>query len=93
MNYQETLANLRESNAQLRSRVSKLERSRDQWKEKAVSRKRRIEELARRPRRRPSPPRTYSAEQWRQHDLIVARIRAIPNRDILSPLEKVKNGL
>ncbi len=82
-----TFAELRARNVALRSRVCKLERSRDQWKAKAVARKRRIEELERQPRkrRRPTRKQTYTAEQWRQHYAMVERIRAIPNRDILDP--------
>ena len=76
------ILDLEERNAQLRARVAKLTASRDLWKEKAVKRKRQIEECRRYRRRKASPRRYHSLEEWRQHDLIVARIRAIPNRDI-----------
>lgn len=38
-----------------------------------------------RPRAKPVPPqhREWTVDQWRQHELILKRIRSFPNRDIL----------
>lgn len=83
---------LKERNHYLQTRVDQLTVSRDMWKERAMtrwveirslkSRVKRLEARAR-PRRPSSPPRTYTLEQWRQHDVIVRRIRSFADRDIV----------
>lgn len=72
--------NLQRRNAELRVRVLKLTRSRDLWREKAKRHRLRHEGLLGKRKQRSASSRTYTVEQWRQHALIVARIRAIPDR-------------
>lgn len=68
-------------NKDLSTRLVQVERSRDEWKRKALERGAELERMRKKRRRKP-PPRTYTQEQWRQHDVIVKRIRAIPERTI-----------
>ncbi len=76
---------LQERNNLLSTRLGQMRDSRDTWKKKAIERRKEIEnlkrQLERRPERRPLHPadkkRYHTQDEWRQHDLIVARIRAL----------------
>jgi hypothetical protein len=73
---------VKSQNTLLTEQLRKMTKSRDLWREKAKARRMENKVLRRQPQRRPRPPRTYSVEQWRQHALIVERIRSIPNREL-----------
>ena len=84
------IADLRQRNKILATHNGQLRRYRDEWREKAIKRAKRIEYLERQlakcrqrmPRRKSGPKRTYTAEQWIEHARIVERIERIPNRSI-----------
>ena len=99
MNVVPLLALIQRQKARIHSlevQVGHYRSARNEWKRKAVGRSRENQLLRKKLKQRPpvkrarsGKPHHVTAEMWRQHDLIAARIRSIPNRDIL---EK-ENGL
>ncbi len=66
---------MRRRNEYLEKTVVDLRKSRDKWRTRALAKDHYVTAAER--RRIMGTKRSYTIDEWRQHDLIVARIRAL----------------
>lgn len=80
------LSQCQDAQREWKARSDRYRRSARRWRAMAKEREQEIlrlrAELGLKERRRIPPKRKPTVEEWRQHDLILARIRSIPDRPV-----------